>query len=162
MPTYAYACTDCGHDFEAVQSFTDDSLTVCPQCAGRLRKVFANVGVVFKGSGFYRNDSRDQSSGNGSSGQRVRTSPTRSPTRSDKKSDQKPGQEVRPEVRAKSSGDQTVLGTGRGQGRLNRQRRGLGGLSPPRPAGVPRRSPRWSPASPGRRRAPHSTSAAAR
>lgn len=58
MPTYAYACRDCGHDFEVVQSFTDDSLTHCPVCSGQLRKVFANVGVVFKGSGFYRNDSR--------------------------------------------------------------------------------------------------------
>ena len=58
MPTYQYACTDCGHTFEQVQSFSEDSLTVCPQCEGRLRKVFNAVGVVFKGSGFYRNDSR--------------------------------------------------------------------------------------------------------
>ena len=69
MPTYAYACRDCGHDFEVVQSFTDDSLTICPVCHGQLRKVFANVGVVFKGSGFYRNDSRgpDTSAGDKSS-----------------------------------------------------------------------------------------------
>ena len=58
MPTYAYACTACSHAFEAVQSFSDDSLTVCPECDGRLRKVFSSVGVVFKGSGFYRNDAR--------------------------------------------------------------------------------------------------------
>ena len=58
MPTYAYACTECDHRFEAVQSFSDDSLTVCPECEGRLRKVFNAVGVVFKGSGFYRTDSR--------------------------------------------------------------------------------------------------------
>jgi putative FmdB family regulatory protein len=60
VPTYQYACTDpaCGHRFEAVQSVSDDSLTVCPVCEGRLRKVFAAVGVVFKGSGFYRTDSR--------------------------------------------------------------------------------------------------------
>ena len=58
MPTYQYSCTDCGHFFEAVQSFSDDSLTVCPECEGRLRKVFNAVGVVFKGSGFYRTDSR--------------------------------------------------------------------------------------------------------
>jgi len=58
VPTYAYACTACGHAFEAVQSFSDDSLTVCPECDGRLRKVFSSVGVVFKGSGFYRNDAR--------------------------------------------------------------------------------------------------------
>ena len=60
MPTYQYSCTDCGHFFEAVQSFSDDSLTVCPECEGRLRKVFNAVGVVFKGSGFYRTDSRSQ------------------------------------------------------------------------------------------------------
>lgn len=58
MPTYAYACTECGHHFEIVQSFSDDSLTVCPECQGRLRKLFNAVGVVFKGSGFYRTDSR--------------------------------------------------------------------------------------------------------
>ena len=60
MPTYQYACTvaDCGHTFEQVQAFSDDALTVCPQCEGRLRKVFNAVGVVFKGSGFYRTDSR--------------------------------------------------------------------------------------------------------
>jgi putative FmdB family regulatory protein len=62
VPTYQYACTECGHAFEQVQSFTDDALTVCPQCSGRLRKVFNAVGVVFKGSGFYRTDSRSGSS----------------------------------------------------------------------------------------------------
>lgn len=59
MPTYAYACKDCGHDFEIVQSFSDNSLTTCPECGGTLRKKFNSVGVVFKGSGFYRTDSRD-------------------------------------------------------------------------------------------------------
>jgi len=58
VPTYQYACTECGHAFEQVQSFTDDALTECPECRGRLRKVFNAVGVVFKGSGFYRTDSR--------------------------------------------------------------------------------------------------------
>ena len=62
MPTYSYACTECQHRFDAVQSFTDDSLTVCPECDGRLRKVFSAVGVVFKGGGFYRTDSRSGSS----------------------------------------------------------------------------------------------------
>lgn len=68
MPTYSYACTDCGNHFDAVQAFTDDALTTCPKCSGRLRKLFGSVGVVFKGSGFYRTDSRDQtkSSVNGS------------------------------------------------------------------------------------------------
>ena len=65
MPTYQYACTECGHAFEQFQSFSDDALTVCPECDGRLRKVFNAVGVVFKGSGFYRTDSR--SSGSSSS-----------------------------------------------------------------------------------------------
>ena len=58
MPTYQYACTDCDHAFEQVQSFTEDSLTTCPACEGRLRKIFNAVGVVFKGSGFYRTDNR--------------------------------------------------------------------------------------------------------
>lgn len=59
VPTYQYACTECGHSFEQFQSFTDDALTECPTCGGRLRKVFNSVGIVFKGSGFYRNDSRE-------------------------------------------------------------------------------------------------------
>ena len=58
MPTYAYACTACDHRFEIFQSFSEDSLTQCPQCQGRLRKLFNAVGVVFKGNGFYRTDSR--------------------------------------------------------------------------------------------------------
>ena len=58
MPTYQYACTECGEQLEAVQKFTDDPLTVCPACSGKLRKLFSPVGIVFKGSGFYRNDSR--------------------------------------------------------------------------------------------------------
>ena len=58
MPTYQYACTECGHAFEQFQSFSDDALTECPECSGRLRKLFNAVGVVFKGSGFYRTDSR--------------------------------------------------------------------------------------------------------
>ena len=58
MPTYEYACTECGHVFDAVQSFTDAALTECPECGGKLRKVFSAAGVVFKGSGFYRTDSR--------------------------------------------------------------------------------------------------------
>ena len=61
MPTYSYACTECGNRFDEVQAFSDDALTTCPQCSGRLRKLFGNVGVVFKGSGFYRNDSRETS-----------------------------------------------------------------------------------------------------
>jgi len=58
MPTYEYACTKCGHQFEALQSFTDEALTECPECKGLVQKVYSNVGVVFKGSGFYKTDSR--------------------------------------------------------------------------------------------------------
>lgn len=59
MPTYSYACTQCADRFDVVQAFTDDALTTCEKCSGRLRKLFNSVGVVFKGSGFYRNDSRE-------------------------------------------------------------------------------------------------------
>jgi len=62
VPTYQYTCTDCGEPVEAVQKFTDAPLTVCAACGGRLRKVFSPVGIVFKGSGFYRTDSRNGSS----------------------------------------------------------------------------------------------------
>ena len=65
MPTYAYRCKDCGHAFDVVQAFNDDALTECPACGGVLRKQYGSVGVSFKGSGFYRTDSR---SGTGSAG----------------------------------------------------------------------------------------------
>ena len=63
MPTYAYACTACAHRFDAVQSFSDDALTVCPECGGALRKQYGSIGVTFNGSGFYRTDSRTKSAG---------------------------------------------------------------------------------------------------
>ena len=63
MPTYAYACRTCGHAFDAVQSFSDDALTVCPECGGELRKQYGSIGVTFNGSGFYRTDSRSGSAG---------------------------------------------------------------------------------------------------
>lgn len=62
MPTYEYRCTECGEDLEVVQSFHDDPLTECPSCHGKLRKVFSPIGIAFKGSGFYRTDSRSSSS----------------------------------------------------------------------------------------------------
>ena len=62
MPTYQYTCTECSEPLEAVQKFSDAPLTVCPACGGRLRKVFSAVGIVFKGSGFYRTDSRNGAS----------------------------------------------------------------------------------------------------
>ena len=98
MPTYQYACTECGHAFDQFQSFSDDALTECPECRGRLRKVFNAVGVVFKGSGFYRNDSRDKKSSTLSSESKSesksdstsdsgKSSDTTSATTSEKKSD---------------------------------------------------------------------------
>jgi len=82
VPTYAYACKDCNHAFDIQQSFSDDSLTVCPECRGALRKKFNSVGVVFKGSGFYRTDSRS----GGSSVPAATTSDSSSSTASSEKS----------------------------------------------------------------------------
>lgn len=67
MPTYSYKCTECGTAFDIQQAFTDDSLTVCPNCSGKLRKIFTAVGVTFNGSGFYRTDSRGKSESSGKS-----------------------------------------------------------------------------------------------
>lgn len=85
MPTYSYACTECDNRFDVVQAFTDDSLTTCEQCSGRLRKLFNSVGVVFKGSGFYRTDSREsaKNSTNGSA-KTSSSSSTEGSTSSDK------------------------------------------------------------------------------
>jgi putative FmdB family regulatory protein len=93
VPTYQYACTECDHRFDAVQSFSDPSLTECPVCGGKLRKVFSSVGIVFKGSGFYRTDSRAGSgstvakaeSGAGSEG----SGSTSTETKTEKKADTK-------------------------------------------------------------------------
>lgn len=86
MPTYQYACTECGHQLEAVQSFTDEPLTECPQCTGRLRKQFSAVGVVFKGSGFYRTDSRSSSkSSSGSAAKTESKSETKTETKTESK-----------------------------------------------------------------------------
>ncbi len=72
MPTYEYRCRDCGHEFEAVQSFSDDALTECPKCTGVLRKVFGSIGITFKGSGFYKNDHGSRAkSGSSSSSMRA-------------------------------------------------------------------------------------------
>jgi putative FmdB family regulatory protein len=93
VPTYQYACTECDNAFEQFQSFSDDALTVCPRCQGRLRKVFNAVGVVFKGSGFYRTDSRTDgksstsTSGAKSSSDSGSTSDSTSSSTSEKKSE---------------------------------------------------------------------------
>ena len=93
MPTYQYACTECSHAFEQFQSFSDDALSECPRCEGRLRKLFNAVGVVFKGSGFYRTDSRSTSTsgtagssesgtGSGSTATKTETKPATTSTSS--------------------------------------------------------------------------------
>lgn len=91
MPTYSYACTECDNKFDAVQAFSDDALTECPKCDGRLRKLFGKVGVVFKGSGFYRNDSREaaKSSSNGSSKSSSESSSSSTSGSTEKKSESK-------------------------------------------------------------------------
>ncbi|MFE8948200.1 FmdB family zinc ribbon protein [Streptomyces sp. NPDC007856] len=88
MPTYQYQCTECGEGLEAVQKFTDDALTECPTCGGRLKKVFSAVGIVFKGSGFYRNDSRGSTSSSSPASKPSSTSSSSTPSSSS--SDSKP------------------------------------------------------------------------
>ncbi|MGW3556369.1 FmdB family zinc ribbon protein [Streptomyces sp. NPDC000963] len=90
MPTYQYQCTECGEGLEAVQKFTDDALTECPSCKGRLKKVFSAVGIVFKGSGFYRNDSRGSSSSSSPSSSSSKSSTPSSSSGSTSTSDAKP------------------------------------------------------------------------
>ncbi|TLQ45391.1 FmdB family zinc ribbon protein [Streptomyces marianii] len=89
MPTYQYQCTECGEGLEAVQKFTDDALTECPGCQGRLKKVFSAVGIVFKGSGFYRNDSRGSSSSSTPSSSPAKSSASSSSSGSSSSSDSK-------------------------------------------------------------------------
>ncbi|MFC0547211.1 FmdB family zinc ribbon protein [Kutzneria chonburiensis] len=88
MPTYQYACTACGHRFDAVQSFSDSALSECPECGGKLRKLFGSVGVVFKGSGFYRTDSRNGSTA--SSPAAASSSDGKSESKSETKTESKP------------------------------------------------------------------------
>ncbi|MER6130795.1 FmdB family zinc ribbon protein [Streptomyces sp. NPDC001815] len=101
MPTYQYQCTECGEGLEAVQKFTDDALTECPNCSGRLKKVFSAVGIVFKGSGFYRNDSRGSSS---SSSPASKSSGSSSDSKSST-SDAKPSSDSKSSSGSKSSSD---------------------------------------------------------
>jgi len=83
VPTYQYACTACGHQLEAVQSFADEPLCECPACAGRLRKVFNSVGIVFKGSGFYRTDSRGKDTNGADSGSSNGSKESKEPAKAD-------------------------------------------------------------------------------
>ncbi len=96
MPTYQYTCTDCAEPVEAVQKFTDDPLTVCAACGGRLRKVFSPVGIVFKGSGFYRTDSRN------GSGSRSEAASAKQPSESSAKSGETDSSADKPSAATKS------------------------------------------------------------
>ncbi|MEV4618145.1 FmdB family zinc ribbon protein [Asanoa sp. NPDC049573] len=93
MPTYQYACTECGHQLEAVQSFADAPLSVCPECEGRLRKVFNSVGIVFKGSGFYRTDSRNGANGGDTKVKSESKSDSKSESKTETKTESKPKSE---------------------------------------------------------------------
>ena len=86
MPTYAYACKQCGHRFDAVQSFADPTLTECPECGGQLRKEYGSIGVTFNGSGFYRTDSRSSGSSSGSDASAGGSSPSSTSSKSEAKS----------------------------------------------------------------------------
>ncbi|MBA2464444.1 MAG: FmdB family transcriptional regulator [Nocardioidaceae bacterium] len=90
MPTYQYACTDCEHAFDQVQSFSEDSLSVCPACEGRLRKIFNSVGVVFKGSGFYRTDNRPEAKSSSETAGSDATSEAKSDTQKKESSGSEP------------------------------------------------------------------------
>ena len=90
MPTYQYACTECSHAFEQFQSFSDDALSECPQCEGRLRKLFNAVGVVFKGSGFYRTDSRSPAASGASASTEAGSGSTATKTETKPKTESKP------------------------------------------------------------------------
>jgi putative FmdB family regulatory protein len=85
VPTYQYACTECSHAFEQFQSFSDDALTECPECHGRLRKLFNAVGVVFKGSGFYRTDSRNGTASEGAVAESKPKADTKTETKTETK-----------------------------------------------------------------------------
>ena len=103
MPTYQYQCADCGETLEMHQSFSDDSLTECPACGGNLRKVFNAVGVVFKGSGFYRTDSRGKESSGDSSTSTPAASSTTAPNST--KTDSRPASKPAPSTSTTSSSD---------------------------------------------------------
>ena len=103
MPTYQYTCTECGEPLEAVQKFTDAPLTLCPACGGRLRKVFSAVGIVFKGSGFYRTDSRNGSGATAPAASSSTSDSGSSNGSADKTADKKTGKTEKKAEPAKSS-----------------------------------------------------------
>ena len=113
MPTYAYVCTECAHSFDIVQAITDDALTQCPLCGGQLRKKFHPVGVTFKGSGFYRTDSRQGSSGSadGASGAGTKTESGSSNGSSATSSDSKGSDSKKSDSKSSSSGTSSSSGS---------------------------------------------------
>ena len=98
MPTYEYRCKDCGEHLEVVQAFTDDPLTECPNCSGPLRKVFGNIGITFKGSGFYKTDSRSKTSAK-SSDAKSETASSEKSEKSDTASDSKGSKDSKTETK---------------------------------------------------------------
>ena len=126
LPTYQYACTDCGHRFEAFQSFSDSALTECPECGGKLRKVYGSVGVVFKGSGFYRNDARagakksdgardsGGTSGSGGSDASATSTPASEPKTSKESAASTPASAAKPAATSTSSSSSSSSGAAAG------------------------------------------------
>jgi putative FmdB family regulatory protein len=106
MPTYEYACRNCGSHLEVVQSFSDDPLTACPHCGGALRKVFGSIGITFKGSGFYKTDSRAGSSAGRSSGDGAKE-----PSGDGAKETKKESSKAEPAKAGSSSGSDSSSGT---------------------------------------------------
>ncbi|GAA4486306.1 hypothetical protein GCM10023191_012160 [Actinoallomurus oryzae] len=107
MPTYQYACTECGEPLEVVQKFTDDALTECPACGGRLRKIFSPAAIVFRGSGFYRTDSRSGSGGTSSTSKETTKkddTKAKSETKTETKSESKSSDSSSSSSSSKSSG----------------------------------------------------------
>jgi putative FmdB family regulatory protein len=111
VPTYSYACTACEHHFDTVQKFTDSSLTDCPECSGQLRKLFSSVGIVFKGSGFYRTDSRASNSAQSESTQ-ARSSESSSNGKSEPGSNGKSKPGSNDKSKPSTSGSQSESGSG--------------------------------------------------
>jgi putative FmdB family regulatory protein len=113
LPTYEYACTACGHRLEAVQSFSDDPLTECPECGGSLRKVYAPVGIVLKGSGFYKTDSRAAANGSAKKGASA-TSESSGGESAGSSKDSKDSKESQSSASSGSDGAASDKGTGQG------------------------------------------------
>jgi len=108
LPTYEYACTACGHRLDAVQKFSDEPLTVCPECGGALRKVYGAVGIVLKGSGFYKTDSRVGAGAGNGAGKDAKASNGKESSSSDSKSESKKSESTTPAASTDSKKDSTA------------------------------------------------------